>query len=298
VGYNNSPIMALSYEEAIAVLYQAAHESFVAERKRLSSELKAQGDKPGAARLMALARPPVSAWAVNQLWWRARDEMDRLFAAAARQRVGERAAAAEHRDLLAHLRSQAGELLRAAGHAASEGTLRRVTTTLGALSVIGSFEPDPPGALSADRDPPGFDALSLGDTPAFAPRHAQSEAKAVVKVGATEGGVNEGAHASGDKKEREAARRAAQAAEAEQRRQQAEQARERERKEAERARRQAERERLVALLEQARGEFDACERAASERRKELRAAEAAAEQARNDLNAARARLKDFDSAHK
>jgi hypothetical protein len=49
--------------------------------------------------------------------------------------------------------------LRAAGNAASEATLRRVTTTLSALAATGGFAPDPSGALSADRDPPGFEAL-------------------------------------------------------------------------------------------------------------------------------------------
>ncbi|HWA72684.1 MAG TPA: hypothetical protein VG937_10125 [Polyangiaceae bacterium] len=293
--------MASSYEEAVATLYQAAHESFVAERKRLAAELKAGGDKAGATRLLALARPPVSAWAVNQLWWQARDEFEQLFAAAARQRAGERAAAAEHRERLGRLRARAGELLRAAGHAASEGTLRRVTTTLGALSVLGSFDPDAPGALSADRDPPGFDALSLDDAAAFAASAPKAkEERGDVNVVTAASRVNDAGKAStdraSDEKERAAARRAAKAAEAEQRRRQAEEARERERKEAERARRQAERERLVELFERARSEFDACEHAASERRKELRAAEAAAEQARNELNAARARLKDFDRA--
>jgi hypothetical protein len=287
--------MPSSYEEAVATLYQAAHESFVAERKRLAAELKAGGDKAGATRLLALARPPVSAWAVNQLWWQARDEFEQLFAAAARQRAGERAAAAEHRERLGRLRARAGELLRAAGHAA------RVTTTLGALSVLGSFDPDAPGALSADRDPPGFDALSLDDAAAFAASAPKAkEERGDVNVVTAASRVNDAGKAStdraSDEKERAAARRAAKAAEAEQRRRQAEEARERERKEAERARRQAERERLVELFERARSEFDACEHAASERRKELRAAEAAAEQARNELNAARARLKDFDRA--
>jgi hypothetical protein len=48
-----------------------------------------------------------------------------------------------------------------AGKSASEATLRRVTSTLTALAATGSFDPDPPGALKGDRDPPGFDVVGL-----------------------------------------------------------------------------------------------------------------------------------------
>jgi hypothetical protein len=34
-----------------------------------------------------------------------------------------------------------------------------VTATLSAVAAQGGFAPDPPGALTADRDPPGFEAL-------------------------------------------------------------------------------------------------------------------------------------------
>jgi hypothetical protein len=42
----------------------------VAERRQLAGELKAAGDKD-AAKLAKLARPPISAWAVDQLVARA-----------------------------------------------------------------------------------------------------------------------------------------------------------------------------------------------------------------------------------
>lgn len=289
--------MALSYDEAVALLHQAPLESFVEQRKRLASQLKSEGDKAGAARLTARGRPPVSAWVVNQLWWQAREDVEALFAATARQRAGDRAAAAEHRERLARLRSQAAELLRAAGHGVSEGTLRRVTATLAALSVSGSFEPDSPGALGADRDPPGFDALTLGDVRAFSTMEQKgAESTKASKTSRAEGAANVNDAAGDAQAPRASARRAAEEA-AEQRRRQAEEERERQKKEAERARVEAEGERLKGELSRARTEFDACERAASERRQELRAAEAAAERARLELNAARARLKDFERSH-
>lgn len=154
--------MATSYDDAVAQLYKAPHEAFVAERKRLSAELRAAGDKPAAARVAKLARPPLSAWAVNQLWWRAGGSFRRLFAAAARLRAGDQGGAAERREALAALEARAAAVLIDGGHAVSKATLRRVTTTLSALAASGSFEPDPAGALVADRAPPGFDAATMG----------------------------------------------------------------------------------------------------------------------------------------
>ena len=132
---------------------------FVTERKRLANELKAAGDKDGSARVAKLGRPSVSAWAVNQLWWREQPAFEDLLAAAARVRAGEREATKAHKAALAALRDKAAALLAAAGNAASETTLRRITTTLSALAATGGFEPDAPGALVADRDPPGFETL-------------------------------------------------------------------------------------------------------------------------------------------
>lgn len=163
--------MAIEYPDAVSALYRSAHESFVPERKRLAAELKAAGDKAGAARLARLVRPPLSAWAVNQLWWNARESFEQLFEGSGRLRRGDRTAAIAHRDALVALRSRAAQLLADSGHSATDATLRRVATTLSALAAAGSFAPDPPGALAADRDPPGFDTLGDGaaaDGPATA----------------------------------------------------------------------------------------------------------------------------------
>src|SRR5450755_2840752 len=151
--------MSSRYEEAVAALYQAPHESFVAERQRLAAELKASGDKAAAAELVKLARPAISAWAVNQLWWHARPVFEDLFQSAAELRAGKLAARGAHRQALAKLSASARKLLGEAGHAASEGTVRRVEMTLSGLAAAGSFDPEPAGALTKDRDPPGFDAF-------------------------------------------------------------------------------------------------------------------------------------------
>jgi hypothetical protein len=154
------------YDAAVAELYRAPHDDFVTERKRLAKELALAGDKSGAALLAKLSRPSVSAWATNQLFARAREPFDQLFASAARLREGDLEAGAEHRRLTAKLVARAAEILKEAGHGSSEGTLRRVSANLAALSAAGGFDPDPPGALKHDRDPPGFDVLAFGGSTA------------------------------------------------------------------------------------------------------------------------------------
>lgn len=155
----------MTYDEAVELLYRAPLDEFVAERKRLAAELKAGADAAAATRLSKLARPSMSAWAVNQLWWRARDTFDELFEAAERLRQGDLSAMSAHREALGALRARAAALLTEAGHAAAEATLRRVAASVSALAAAGGFDPDPPGALSADRESPGFDAVSPAEGP-------------------------------------------------------------------------------------------------------------------------------------
>lgn len=149
----------MDYERAVAALYQAPLGEFVETRKRLAAEVKV-GDKDGAKKLLKLGRPPISAWAVNQLYWHARDAFDAFMATAARLREGDLGASGAHREALARLRQRAATIIGDAGHNANEAVLRRTTQTLSAIAAIGSFAPDPPGALAEDRDPPGFEAVS------------------------------------------------------------------------------------------------------------------------------------------
>jgi len=155
--------MASDYDNAFAALYRAPFDGFVAERKRLAAELKASGDSGGAARLANVTRPPISAWTVNQLFWQDRKTFGDLFKTAERLRDAplDPAATDAHRDVITKLRNRAAKLLTDTGKSAGESTLRRVTSTLTALAAIGSFDPDPPGALKGDRDPPGFDVTGL-----------------------------------------------------------------------------------------------------------------------------------------
>ena len=54
-------------KEARSHLFAVKLEEFVAERDRLAAQLKAAGDKTGAAALKKLARPTVNVWALNQV---------------------------------------------------------------------------------------------------------------------------------------------------------------------------------------------------------------------------------------
>lgn len=199
--------MATTYDLALTELYQAPHGAFVDERKRLAAELKAAGDKDGAATLAKRRSPPISAWVVNQLWWHARDAFASLLGSAARLRDGDLGATPVHRDALAKLRLRAAAMLADAGHGATESTLRRVAQTLSAIAASGTWEPDPPGALAGDRDPPGFDAAMLA--PAIVGEGAEA---ALRVVAATERSKRKAAEvaaaavAAREKMEREAER--------------------------------------------------------------------------------------------
>jgi len=243
-------------EAAIASLFQASLEQFVTLRKQLCSELKAAGNGEAAGRLAKLKRPTVSVWVVNQLWWHERAAFDALFTHARRIGSGDLSGAAEHRRVLAELREAARHLLKQAGHPVSDATLRRIATTLAALAAVGSFEPDPPGALQRDRDPPGFEALTL-------PVASKAEVQAVAAQTAAERAAAE--QAAAEQAARAAAERAARLAaeEAERKRVESELAEARELLETRRARvdelaqqlELAERERassrkIVAALEQ------------------------------------------------
>jgi hypothetical protein len=156
--------VASAYDAALAELYQAPLSQFIAERKRLAAELKANKE-PGATTLASKPKPPISAWVVNQLWWHARDAFDDLLKSAEKLRKGQLSASGEHRDVIAKLRKRAASILEDAGHNATEGTLRRITTTLAAIAAAGGFDPDAPGTLAEDRDPPGFEAVGIPSEP-------------------------------------------------------------------------------------------------------------------------------------
>ena len=279
----------MRYEDAVEALFQAPHDQFVAERKRLAGELKAAGDKDAAARLAKLARPPISAWVVDQLWWRARGAFEEMFETAERLRRGDLGATAAHRDAIARLRTEAAQVLTDAQHGASEATLRRVTQTLSALAAAGGWAPDSPGALSADRDPPGFEAVGVSNVIPFPvqPRAAPGVARHATHDPGEPEPAADRPHGDADevrhRREREAAAARAEAA-AELRR-----------AEAERARAAAERHRLEAALRTARGDVAQREREVVKLERDLASARHLVTQARDIVLDLEERLTQLDN---
>jgi hypothetical protein len=128
--------------------------------------LKKDGSPNDAERVKLLSKPSVSAWAVNQLYWNHREEFEQLIAAGKRFRPAQKAADMRdsldaRREVLAELSELATELLSDAGHSPTLDTLRRVTTTLEAMSAYALLPDGPtPGRLSNDLDPPSFESLA------------------------------------------------------------------------------------------------------------------------------------------
>lgn len=254
--------MASSYEKAVTALYQAAHGEFVQQRKRLAAELAAAGHKTEAAKLTKLPRPSISVWVVNQLWWKARAEFEVLFESSERLREGDLKGTAAYRKASNTLVSRAEAILTQAGHAASEATLRRVSATLAALAAAGGFEPDTPGALTSDRDPPGFEAVGIGTA------------------------AEPGKRPTGAKHERGAKPTAAERERAE--------AAERERRAEERARIEAERRRLEAALRGAQAEVKKHTRELERLREEVAERTESLERAEATATELEGRLKSLD----
>jgi hypothetical protein len=153
-------------------LFQLPLAEFTAARNALAARLKKAGRAEDADRVKALLKPPVSAWAVNQVYWRHRKAFDRLIAAGERFRKAQAAQLAgksadmrapfdERRTAVSELTGLATAVLREGDHALAPDTLRRVTTTLEALATYGEHPGKPEaGRLTDDLDPPGFEALT------------------------------------------------------------------------------------------------------------------------------------------
>jgi len=247
-----------NYRNNLQALYKVPLGDFVAARKRLADEMRGAGDRDGAERLARRRRPTASAWTVNQLYWHARDAFDALLAAAAQLRKGDLSHTNAYREALATLRQRAAAILQDAGHPATGATLQRVMGTLAAVAAAGGFDPDPPGALPADRDPPGFEAVGA----------APSRGAEARRGAETPGAVRSSAAVS--ERERRAAVRADERAK--------KQAEARAKKEAEARAREL--HRLRSALRQANAEVQAREQAWSLLQKKERVAAKAVEEAR------------------
>ena len=159
-------------DAALAALYQLPLEQFVATRDQLARRLRAAGDRATARQIAGLRRPPVSAWAANQLAHAAPNAVAELLEAGATLRqaqqdalAGQPGAARQLRTATAHLRaaitrlsSRAETLLVRAGHAAGDATFARLAATLRAAATgdEATRAALAQGRLPGDLDPAGF----------------------------------------------------------------------------------------------------------------------------------------------
>jgi hypothetical protein len=148
-------------ESEIDRLYQVPLADFTAARNALAK--KAGGD---AARVRALTKPPIVAWAVNQLYWRHGEVWNDLIAAAENARKAHRAVLAGrsgdvraagkvHEDAVEKALKTTVAILDAADHPATDATRHAIATTLRALPGD-----EPPGRLTKALQPAGFEMLS------------------------------------------------------------------------------------------------------------------------------------------
>lgn len=156
-------------QDDVDELYKLPLADFTAARNALASRLKQSGRADDGNLVKTLVKPSISAWAVNQLYWNHRDAFDKLLAAGQRfhqaQTAGKfadmRGALDARREALTNLSRLAESLLSDAGHNPSPDTIRRISTTLEALSANASLDNGPTlGRLSQDVDPPGFELLA------------------------------------------------------------------------------------------------------------------------------------------
>jgi hypothetical protein len=142
-------------------LYQLPPDEFTAARNALAKEAGADG-----ADVRRLAKPPIAAWAVNQIYWKRRDTYDALSAASSELRKlhkailsGRRAdirdAAKVHDDAIDAALKAALAILQEEGHPVTDATRQAILTTLRALPAD-----DPPGRLTRTLQPGGFEMLA------------------------------------------------------------------------------------------------------------------------------------------
>ena len=150
-------------DSSIDDLYQQPLNEFTQARNTLAKSLSGAEAK----RVRALAKPTFVAWAVNQVYWRARGAYDRLMKSGERLRSAQiaalegrtadvRAASEAHRRAIADAVREAERLAATAGSKPSPDALAR---SFEALSLA-TGSPEPPGRLTQPLQPAGFEALA------------------------------------------------------------------------------------------------------------------------------------------
>lgn len=149
---------ARSLDGEIDRLYQLPLDEFTAARNVLA--------KQGGAAVRSLVKPPVAAWAVNQLYWKNRSPYDALIRASNEMRRTHtsvlggkggdlRTAGKAHDEAVDAALKATLALLDEAGQPATDATRQAIVTTLRALP-----SDEPAGRLSRTLQPGGFEMLA------------------------------------------------------------------------------------------------------------------------------------------
>lgn len=283
--------MARGGSTDIDELFRLPLAEFTAARNALAK----RAGKDGAA-IRALGKPPLAAWAVNQLYWGDRDTYEDLVRAAGEMRRAHksviegkrgdlRSAGREHELALEAAVKATHRILKDAGQPVSDATRQAILNTLRALPSS-----EPPGRLTQALAPGGFEMLAGVSPMPPAPGGKKRAAPAPASRGRA--GAVATAARDADGAERDAAKlreqkAAAQRAvrEADQRARQAEFEVARTRRDATKAERRLEQARRA--LEEAQAELADAEREATRAIEAREAADARSEQASAALERAR-----------
>jgi hypothetical protein len=171
-----------------ADLYGLPLEEFTKARDALAKEARQAGEKEAADEIKALRKPPVSAWAVNQLARRHPQELKALVKAGEGLRKAQRAAVGGGgpdalRDATGAHRERLDELTSIARHelGAESATLQRVVQNLRTASVDKEASKALlAGTLTGDVEQSGFGQL-LSAVPAGGFRKPRGSAKPAAK---------------------------------------------------------------------------------------------------------------------
>jgi hypothetical protein len=158
-------------------LYGLPLGEFTAARNELAKRLEKAGQKHEAESVRGLAKPSISAWAVNQLARREADRVRELSEAGEELVAAQKAALAgkgaagfdeasrRQRDAVRTLLPAAIGVLEGAGHRPSDAVKERIASSLRAASV----DPDGRRLLAHGRLEEDFESAGLGLLAGFAP---------------------------------------------------------------------------------------------------------------------------------
>jgi hypothetical protein len=284
----------MAKESELDGLFQLPLAEFTAARNALA---KSAG-KDGAA-IRGLTKPPLAAWAVNQLYWKDPDAYETLIAAATEMRQTHKAviegkpadlrvAGREHDIAIDAALKSAVSILKDSGNPITDATRQAILNTLRALPAD-----EPPGRLTRTLAPGGFEMLA-GITPAAGPKRAARPILEEVPAGRGKKKDADGEAAREAARKREARVAAERAVrDADQKARHAEFESARAARDASKAARRL--DEAQKAFEEARAELEEAEQEAARTEKAKDETEKRSAEAQEDLDAARTRLEEQTS---